>query len=74
MAENKLILSTDETAALWGVSRTTVINIVKAHPGLGFRAGNAYKVPAAHAERVMRGERPADIAAEVRTGGAPRAA
>ena len=74
MATNKLLLSTDETAALWGVTRATVINIVKAHPGLGFRAGTAYKIPRENAERVMRGERPADIAAEVRAGGAARAA
>ncbi len=68
------LLSTDDAAALWGVTRATVINIVKAHPGLGFRIGNCFKIPRANAERVVRGETPAQIADEIRAGGAHRAA
>ena len=67
-------LSTDEAARIFGVSRGTVVAICRAHAGFAVRLGHAFKIPADHVMRVLAGERPADIAAEVRAGGALRAA
>lgn len=78
MAQSSLeqfaMLTTDETAAKMGVSRGTVCNICRANPGFAVRFGHAFKIPLVHIERVMSGERPADIAAQVRSVGASRAA
>jgi hypothetical protein len=72
--ESITLLTTDETAAMMGVSRGTVCNICRANPGFAVRFGHAFKIPLTHIQRVMSGERPADIAAEVRAVGASRAA
>jgi hypothetical protein len=68
------LLSTDEAAAELGVCRGTVLSVLKNNPGFGFRFANAFRVPRSHIERVKLGERPADIAAQVRSSGAHRAA
>ena len=68
------LLTSDETAAELGVCKATVLSVLKNNPGFGFRFANAFRIPRSHVERVKQGENPADIAAQVRAGGAPRAA
>ncbi len=68
------LLTSDEAAAELGVCKATVLSVLKSNPGLGFRFGNAFRIPRSHVERVKQGESPAAIAAEVRSGGASRAA
>lgn len=68
------VMTTDEAAAVLGVSRGTVIGICHKYPGFAWRIGRAFKIPAEHVERVLRGDTPADISAQVRADVAPRAA
>jgi hypothetical protein len=75
MAQSELeFLSTEAAAMALGVSKGTVCNICRSYPGFAVRFSHAFKIPSHHIRRVIAGERPADIAAEVRAGGALRAA
>lgn len=60
-------LSTGEAAALLGFCRATINRICGLHPGFAVRvdAGGKYMVPREHVDRVLAGETPAEIAAEV---------
>ena len=62
-------LSTVEFAARVGVSATTAWRTCQRHPGFAVRAGGTYRIPVSHAERVERGQRPEEIAAEARRRG-----
>ena len=77
MAEHTLdpeLLTTDEVAAITRTTRNSVIKCLVSNPGFGFRFGRAWKIPRANVDRVLRGETPAQVAADVRAGGAHRAA
>lgn len=70
MAKSKLEWFTTEAAAAeTGTSRTSVWRACRDNPGFGVRIGGAYRIPPEHLARVKRGETPAQIAAEVRSGG-----
>lgn len=66
--------TTETAAAATGTCRATVWRICKLNPGFAVRIGGSYKIPPEHVQRVLKGETPAKIAAEVRAGGASRAA
>lgn len=68
------LMTSDEVAAVIGKCRNTVVRVCEQNPGFGFRFGRAWRIPRSHVDRVLRGEMPAQIAAEVRAGGASRAA
>jgi hypothetical protein len=66
--------TTEAAAPELGTSRVTVWRVCRNNPGFAVKLGGTFRIPAEHIERVKRGESPATIAAEVRAGGAPRAA
>jgi hypothetical protein len=68
------LMSTDQAAAAMGCSRNTILTVCKNNPGFGFRFARSFRIPRTNIERVIAGERPADIAASVRSSGAIRAA
>lgn len=76
MAKSKLTwLTTEEVAAETGTSRTSAWRACRDNPGFAVRLGGTYRIPPEHLARVLKGETPAQIAAEVRSGnGANRAA
>ncbi len=61
-------VSTSELGRRTGVSRITAWRICDRHRGFGVKAGGTFRIPIDHVERVLRGERPADIAREARNG------
>ncbi len=67
MREHFLTTTTAEAES--GDSRTTWWRICQKHPGFAYRAGGIWRIPRRNFERVMAGERPADIAAEIRAHG-----
>ncbi len=67
-------LTTEAAAPELGTSRVTVWRVCRDNPGFAVRLGGTFRIPIEHIERVKRGETPAAIAAQVRGGGAPRAA
>ena len=62
-------LSTVEFAGRVGISATTAWRTCLRHPGFAIRAGGTYRIPVIHAERVERGERPEQVAADARKRG-----
>jgi len=66
MANPEKFLSTAQLAELLGVSRCVAWRTCKDNLGFSIKFGRSYKVPFSHYERVRNGERPEDIAAEVR--------
>jgi len=66
--------TTESAAQEVGTSRLTVWRTCRDNPGFAVRMGGTYKIPPEHIERVKRGERPSDIAAEVRANGPHKAA
>ncbi len=59
-------LTTLDAARESGDSRSTWWRVCQKHQGFAYRAGGIWRIPRKNFERVMAGERPADIAAEIR--------
>jgi hypothetical protein len=66
MANPEKFLSTKELANLLGEERTVAWRVCRDNLGFSIKFGRSYKVPFSHYERVRNGERPEDIAAEVK--------
>ena len=66
--------TTETAAAATGLSRTSVWRACRNNPGFAVRLGGTYRIPPQHLERVLKGDTPEQIAAEVRQNGATRAA
>ena len=64
-------LSTVEFGRRVGMSATSAWRVCQRHPGFAIRAGGTYRIPVNHAERVERGERPDEIAANARRHSSP---
>lgn len=63
-----------EAAERLGFTPAALSRVARKHPGFAVQLLGSYRIPAEHIDRVLKGERPDVIAAEVRAGGAARAA
>ena len=76
MTQARKLVTTVAFGAAVGVSSNIVRRLCDDYPGFGFRLrqrGRFY-IPAEYIERMLRGESPAEIVAQVRAGGGQRAA
>jgi hypothetical protein len=64
--------TTSELAAEIEQSRVTVWRACRDNPGFALRLGKSFRIPQHHVDRLMRGETPAQIAADVRVNGLAR--
>jgi hypothetical protein len=69
--QNPKFLSTTAAGNALGVTKTTIWRICIESPGFGFqlRDGGGFRIPESHVQRILNGEKPADIAAEARARG-----
>lgn len=71
---HKPFLDTTEVAQQTGTCRATIARACREHKGFAIRLNGAYRIPAEHLARLLKGETAREIAAQVRAGSDIRAA